>query len=239
MYSTLHEFQFLEAAKYRLDLPRWHINTFPPLNIFLSVLQAPFSALLLPPPRSVSLLPLPPAPLLSSTQCSLTHILSVCLFSDSLSDLYPPAPDLEADWLQPGPGSCVLLVLCHDRGTLAGAPSICLEELKDALSLQGPLGQGVHIRNYTQQTFIWRGKGEKLKKSIPDLWKDHRTTPSNRMHRPARGGVGDARGGLRSKFSRVSLYLLLDCSPPPPNMSSWQAAGTIQYPSRHTVCPAH
>lgn len=122
------------------------------------------------------MLPLPPAPPLSSTQCSLTHILSVCLFSDSLSDLYPPAPDLEADWLQPGPGSCVLLVLCHDRGTLADALSICLEELKDSPSLQGPLASewpegGPYQKLYSANTHlgvdgqIWihmEGKAEKI-----------------------------------------------------------------------------
>lgn len=44
-------------------------------------------------------------------------------------------PDSEADWPQLSQlGSCVLLVLCHDRGALADPLCVCLEELKDALS---------------------------------------------------------------------------------------------------------
>lgn len=69
---------------------------------------------------------------LFSTQCSLTQILCLSL-SVSLSDLIL----LSMSWRQIGciqPGSCVLLVLCHNRCSLANPLSICLEELQDALS---------------------------------------------------------------------------------------------------------
>lgn len=73
-------------------------------------------------------LPLP----IQHSQCSLTQILCLSL-SVSLSDLIL----LSMSWRQIGciqPGSCVLLVLCHNRCSLANPLSICLEELQDALS---------------------------------------------------------------------------------------------------------
>lgn len=70
---------------------------------------------------------------LFSTHSVLSHKFSVCLFLFlSLISIL-----LSMSWRQIGciqPGSCVLLVLCHNRCSLANPLSICLEELQDALS---------------------------------------------------------------------------------------------------------
>lgn len=70
---------------------------------------------------------------LFSTYSVLSHKFSVCLFLFlSLISIL-----LSMSWRQIGciqPGSCVLLVLCHNRCSLANPLSICLEELQDALS---------------------------------------------------------------------------------------------------------
>lgn len=129
-----------------------HINMFPPFNIFS--MSFTFSVQLCHLLLYILFLVCQPLSLSHfwSTQCSLTHIPSVCLFLIlSLISILQ-----SMTWRRIGcnqPSSCVLLVLRHDRGALANLLSICLEELKDALS-PGTSGLQVarrsHIRNCTQ-----------------------------------------------------------------------------------------
>lgn len=104
---------------------------------------------------SVGLPPSPPPslPLSQHSVFSHTHSLCLSLILSLISIL------LSMSWRRidcSQPGSCVLLVLCHHSSALANPLSICLEELKDALSpgtswppshQKGPISE-----NCTEQT---------------------------------------------------------------------------------------
>lgn len=168
-----------------------------------------------------SLPPLLPSSPFASTQCSLAHILSVCLFPIlALISIL-----LSVSWRRIGcsqPGSCVLLVLCHHRGALANPLSICLEELKDALS---PGTSGLWVarrgpyRNCTRRKRThmkadgqsWNHRQEKL---IIHHWSSQQSAHSIPHHWPLHVSPEQNWGYtclVLRQFSRVPLHLLLDC----------------------------
>lgn len=121
------------ANIYRLNLPVWHTNMFPPLRpsgcLFCS--SSTFPSL------SVSLTAAAAAPpsLSSSTQCSLAHILAVCLFL-----ILPLISILRClTRRRIGCSSASQAAVCcwscaTTEALLPDPPCACLEELKDALS---------------------------------------------------------------------------------------------------------